>query len=73
MADKTLTMSFLNELGKRTSLRVDGIKDNLSQQEVVNLMDTIISKNIFKTSGGDLKIKDGAQIQERNVSKIEVR
>ena len=35
-------------------------------------MDTIISKNIFKTNSGDLVKKSGAQLTQRQVTKYEV-
>lgn len=73
MADKSLMMSFMNEKGKKVSIRVDGVKDGITQAEISAAMDAIIAKNIFETAGGDLKIKDSAQIVEKNVEKIAVK
>lgn len=73
MADKSLVMSFLNEQGKRVSLRVNSVKDDLTETQASQLMDTVIAKNIFETTGGDLKMKDSAQIVERNTSKLNVK
>lgn len=73
MADKSLMMSFMNEQGKKVSIRVDGVKDGVTQAEVSAAMDAILAKNIFETTGGDLKIKDSAQIVEKTVEKIAVK
>lgn len=73
MADKSLMMSFMNEQGKKVSIKVDGVKDGVTQAEISSVMDTIMAKNIFETTGGDLKIKDSAQIVEKTVEKIAVK
>jgi hypothetical protein len=73
MADKSLVMSFLNEEGKKTSVRLTSIKDNLTEAEVSTAMNAVVEKNIFFSTGGDLKTKDSAQIVERNVSELAVR
>lgn len=73
MADKSLVMNFLNEQGKKVALRVDSVKEDLTQEQISQLMDTIIAKNIFKTTGGDIKSRDSAQITEKNVTSFDVR
>jgi len=73
MADKSLIMTFLNEEGTRANVTLPDVKDNISQQEVSVVMDTIIAGNIFSSSGGDLIAKHSAQITERNVTDLEVR
>jgi hypothetical protein len=59
---KTLRMTFLNEAGNRYSLNFRDPKDGLTGTEVATAMDTIIAKNIFQTTGGDLVSKDSAAI-----------
>jgi hypothetical protein len=73
MPDKSLVMSFMNEEGKKVSLRLDGIKEDITGNAVGLVMDTIIAKNIFQTTGGDLKVKDSAQIVSRDVQALEVK
>jgi deoxyinosine 3'endonuclease (endonuclease V) len=73
MPDKSLVMSFMNEEGKKVSLRLDGIKEDITGEAVGLVMDTIIAKNIFQSTGGDLKVKDSAQIVSRNVQALEVK
>jgi hypothetical protein len=36
-------------------------------------MDVILEKNIFKSTGGDFKVKHSAQITERNVTALDIR
>jgi len=67
-----LSMTFLTELGLKTTLNVSGIKPTLTKAEVNALMDTVIAKNIFTTTTGPLAKKSGAQITQRQVTKIEV-
>jgi hypothetical protein len=73
MPEKTLVMTFLNEMGSRASITLPGIRDDVTELEVIAVMDSIIAKNIFSTSGGDLVTKHSAQITERTVTALEVR
>lgn len=73
MPDRTLVMVFLNEIGARTTIALPCAKDVLTQEEVSAAMDVIIAKNIFSTTGGDLKVKHSAQINERSVTALAVR
>jgi len=73
MANKNLVMSFMNEAGKKTSITLNGVREDVTQAEVAAVMDTMIAKNIFQSSGGDLKIKDSAQLVERTVDNITVK
>ena len=43
----TLTMNFKNKLGKRFSLRVQKVKNEIPEALIEELMDLIIAKNIF--------------------------
>lgn len=59
---QTLTMTFKNEAGRSVSMSLDNPIDNLTGNDVQAVMDTIIAKNIFYTSGGDLVSKVSAKI-----------
>lgn len=48
----TLTMTFLNKDNKKYSLRVPKVRTDITDLEVEELMDLIITKNLFFT---DLK------------------
>ena len=73
MADKSLILGFLNEEGKKVSVRVNGVKDTLTQSEISAVMDTIITENIFESTGGDFKVKDYADMVDKTIDHIAVR
>jgi hypothetical protein len=73
MAVKNLVMAFLNEEGSRTSITLPAVRPNVTEAEVSAAMDTIISKNIFYSNGGDLQTKHTAQITERIVTDLDVK
>jgi len=58
-------MTFVTERGGKSSFSINGIKPDLTPAQINALMDTIISKNIFSTP-------TGANVTQRNVTKIEV-
>jgi hypothetical protein len=73
MADKSLVMTFLNEEGSRASITLPAVRDNVTELEVAAVMDAIIARNIFTSSGGDLVTKHAAQVTEKNVTELAVR
>lgn len=70
---KTLVMNFLNEGGNKVAVRVNNVKDNLTEAEVGAAMDVIINKNIFSSTGGDLKYKDSAEIVDKSSTELTVK
>jgi hypothetical protein len=73
MVDKNLVMTFLNEEGSKASITVPSVRDNLTELEVAAVMDAIIARNIFTSSGGDLVTKHAAQVTEKSVTALVVR
>lgn len=70
---KTLVMNFLNESGKKTAIRVNNVKEGVTEAEVKAAMDVILAKNVFATTGGDLKVKDSAHIEDKNSTDLSVK
>ncbi|KZL94066.1 DUF2922 domain-containing protein [Clostridium magnum] len=68
-----LVMNFLNEGGKKTSIRVNNIKDTVTEAEVKAAMDVVIAKNIFTSTGGDLKTKDSAELVDKTSTEFAVK
>ena len=68
----SLAMTFLTVAGLKTTLSVSGVKPTITEAETNALMNTIIAKNIFQTSSGDLVKKANAQLTQRQVTKYEV-
>lgn len=67
-----LTMIFATEGGKTTTLSINKIKQDITQAEVLSLMDLILSKNIFLTDSGILVGKGSAKLTKREITKYEV-
>lgn len=73
MADKKLSMVFINNANKKITISLDGIRDDVTKEQAAALMDTIISKNIFTSSGGELKAKESAEIVAKDVVELQVK
>ncbi len=66
MAD-TLRMVFLNAAERLTAISVVDPAPDLTAQGIEDVMDSIIAKNVFVTSGGDLISKVRAEVVSRTV------
>ena len=71
MIARTASMSFKDISGKKLTLSVKDIKENVDNSAVVALMDTIINKRLIKTGAGDLVEKQAAQIVVKNTTEVE--
>lgn len=69
---KTLVMGFLNSAGSKVNVRLNYVKDVVDQTAINAAMDSIIAKNIMKTSGGDLVSKDSAYLTETTKEDIQL-
>ncbi len=63
----TLQMIFSNTDGRNTTVSVSDPRADLSATEVEDVMDAVINRNIFTTTGGDIERKVRAQIVSRTV------
>lgn len=73
MAEKSLIMTFINEEGKKASIRLEEISETVTEQEVSQAMDTLIGANIFDTTGGNIKSKDSAQIVSKDTQVLNIK
>lgn len=64
----TLSMTFLTAAGTKAALSISGVKAAITEAEVNALMDTIISKDIFKTNAGGFVKKSDAKLTAKNVT-----
>lgn len=67
---KSLEMTFQNAAGKNARISVADPKDDLDAAEVQAVMDTILAKNIFNTTGGDIVKVVSATVVTRDVAEI---
>lgn len=68
----SLQMVFITETSEKTSITISEVDPDLTNPEVVALMDTIIENNIFETKKGALVSKYSAQVVQRKVTKWEL-
>jgi len=66
----TLQMIFSNTEGRNNTISVADPNPELTSVEVEAVMDSIITKNVFITSGGDLVGKVRAQVVTRTVDLV---
>ena len=69
--NKYLIMTFKNADGKSTSISLKYIKDVLTKAEVDACMQSIITNNIFFTTGGDLVSTYKAQIINKQTTTLQ--
>ena len=72
MIARTASMSFKDVSGKKLTVSVKDIKENVDNSAVVALMDTIINKKLIKTAAGDLVEKQAAQIVVKDTTEIKL-
>ena len=69
----SLQMVFLCESGEKSSITISDVKPGLTNSDVIALMDTIITSNVFETSKGALISKYSAQVVQREVTKWDLK
>lgn len=66
----TLQMIFSNAAGRNSTISVADPDPEITSAEVEAVMDSILTKNVFDTTGGDLAEKVRAQIVTRTVDLV---
>ena len=67
-----LSMTFNTAGGKKATISISNVKQDITEEQAVALMDTILAKNVFTTDSGDFVSKESAKLTERKVTKYEV-
>lgn len=67
-----LVMSFKNAEGSITKITLKNIKEDVTEEEVQNLMEKIVECNIFSSNGGDLVSKVRGDIVEKTTESFEM-
>lgn len=70
--NKTLELIFVNAVGDKVTLRVTDPRDDIQEAEVRTVMDQVVAKNIFTSSGGNLVGVAGARLVTRDVAELNV-
>ena len=72
MIQRTASMSFKDAGGKKLTLSIKDVKEEVEDLKVIALMDTIINKKLIKTENGDLIEKKSAQVVVKDTTEIEL-
>ena len=67
---KVLEMGFKNQIGKEVTLSLSNPKYTLTKSDVDKVMQDIIAKNIFTTTGGDLVQVVSAKIRVTDITEL---
>ena len=59
---KRLLMTFMSELDRKVSIAVDDPREDIAEDEIKEVMDLIVEKNIFAPNGCDLVATVDAKI-----------
>ncbi|PRR81498.1 DUF2922 domain-containing protein [Clostridium vincentii] len=70
--DYILTLVFLCDNGKTSSISIDSVSPTISAEEVTTLMDTVIGKNVVKTTNGLLTGKYNAYLTQKQGTKFTI-
>lgn len=70
--DVSLKMKFKNELEKVKLMNINHCKENITDKEAKDLMDLIISSDVFETSGGALVEKVSSEIVKTTTTAFEI-
>ncbi|RKD32321.1 DUF2922 domain-containing protein [Thermohalobacter berrensis] len=70
MAERTLQLIFKNTSDRTSRLSIEDPRDNLTEAEINTVMNDIITRNIFSTSGGDLVRIAGARIITKDIQEF---
>lgn len=65
-----LSMSFKNAADRTSSYTIDDPRADISEAEVQAVMEDMILRNIFNTSGGDLKSIASAKVTTTDVTQL---
>jgi len=67
---KVLRMTFNNALGGSVSITLPEPREDVTAAEIEAVMETIIAKNIFASSGGDLLAKRDIKVIDTNTNDL---
>lgn len=69
---KKLELVFKNASDKSVKITVDDTRENITPAEVKTAMESIVAKNVFTSTGGDLVGVQGARIIDTNIQELEL-
>lgn len=70
MLSARLEMRFTNAEGRRTTISVENVRDDIAPADVQTAMDAILARNVFTSSGGDITAIDSARVVSTEITEI---
>lgn len=67
-----LSLTFINEAGSKSSLNINGVKTDLKDSDIKDLMNLIVEKEFFLTGKGKLIKVDSAKLTQREIKQYTV-
>ena len=67
---QTLRMVFRSQGGTSMTISLDNPRTDVTAAEIETAMDTIITKNVFSTNGGDLASKYDIKVVDRTTNDL---
>lgn len=64
----SLALTFVCENTKKSTISIDGVKTDLTDEQVQTLMDTIVEKSIFSSKNGAFVSKDSAKLIKKETT-----
>ncbi|MDD4569473.1 MAG: DUF2922 domain-containing protein [Tepidanaerobacteraceae bacterium] len=68
--DKNLELIFKNVAGRNARISMKDPKDDLTTEEVQTLMDNIVAKDVFDSTGGALVEVVGARLIQKEIIQL---
>lgn len=72
METSKLEMEFLDSAGKKFTISLDEPKPDLTETEIRDAMDDIVSRNIFFSTAGDIVSASGARFVTTTVEEVNI-
>ncbi len=69
---RVLELRFNNAAGRLVTIKVPDVIESYSAADALLLMDNIIARNIFTSTGGDLITKESARIVVTDVTELDI-
>jgi len=69
---RVLELRFNNAAGRLVTIKVPDVKESYTEAEASLLMDNILARNIFTSTGGDLIDKESARIVVTDVTELDI-
>jgi len=72
LIERTLVMEFKDAFGKKHSLSVKDVKEDLNEAEISALMDEILSSGLIQTENGALVEKVSANVITKETTELAI-